>query len=478
MTAPAGTPTQPTLEDQVKQAELQLRLATAEASIRDLKADKQLPKIPDLTDRTPTLSDNGGAAAASLAAIKVVSSRACRVVVAVLNATTKDDTIVLLSDASIAPRLGAAYEVRARIRSLALAINAFDQAEWDVAIPIPDLPKPGGPAAKRRGVAAEPAGAAEPGAVAAPTLTPVGPPAAQALTFAIDLLDALSPRVTLSGRELPTTSTALRAKLAGALASGNDDQCRSVITPDQATVLTSCSFQEAKDLALRVDAMRANLLLAQARIAPITTRLEALRAERDLDYHRFLDAAADRDKGDKEAVGAEVARIDGAIRTLQQVPEYVRLSTLVARATTTIGAVDTYLASITSRVDGVSPLQAAALAELLTGHLDLDDDLTLTTPANWYLLYAEVVMAAGDVLTTTSLFETSIDASGAAQIIYRLTDVSGRVLASGEEHDVRHEELIDDELHSFRKWATLGISFALIIAVTIAVVVLLRGLFS
>ena len=68
----AGAPPK-SLEDQVKRVELQVKLATAQASLKSIQqTDLGLPTVPDVTARVPTISDKGGASAAALAAARAL----------------------------------------------------------------------------------------------------------------------------------------------------------------------------------------------------------------------------------------------------------------------------------------------------------------------------------------------------------------------------------------------------------------------
>jgi hypothetical protein len=430
------------LKDEVERLELQVKAATAQASLAALKdRDLGLPAIPDVTSRAPTITDKGGGAAAGSLGADVLRTKAASIVEKVRNATSEGDTIVLVDDAKTAVTQVGEFDLRARTDMLAAEVlRLLDDPTWNVTLDLPaaeeEIAPP--PLAGTAGSGEEPQQAEVPAVAAA------GPPAAQGLSFAIDLLDAIGPDVSLVGRDVVLSVGALRSAVAGALASGTQAGRRVVILPDQAAIADSDVYVSARALAQSAEALRRKITESQARIAPLTTRIELLRGEADEAHATYLTALAEG-KGDKDALAAEIANRTNQLQQAQQVPGYIALSSVSARAKAVLEVVDAYLKWTSTRVDGHSPLQRAALAERITKELpDADAGEGDAAAHSRYLLHLDVTMAAGDVLTTSSLlFGTGVEATGSAQVVFLLTDLAGRVHAADELHDSATKILVE-----------------------------------
>ena len=337
---------------------------------------------------------------------------------AIRAASASGGTVAVIDDPKVSASSVLAFDLKVRTALLAAELARVGRdRSWGVSIDLPNEPPrgtSGSPSPGQRG-----SGAASPGP------EPTGPVAGQVLRFAVDLLDAISPTTTLSGRDVALSVSTLRAKVAGQLAAGVGDNQRTVIAPDQAAILASDTYASAFDLAVSAEGVRTKVLKAQTALVPATTRLEILRAELDAADKLYVVAVGDPSKGDKVALAAETARLENAIRDIQQSAPYRNLSSLAADASAVLVTVDAYLAYISARVDGVSPLQRATLAELISGSLPLDAHFKASLPKNRYLLHLDVAMAAGDIVTTSSFFDTRIEATGVRTD--RLpTDESGR----------------------------------------------------
>ena len=456
------------LEDEIKRVELQVRLATAQASLRTVQQpDPSLPTLPDVTARVPTISDKGGSSAVILAAANVLGGAVPSIVAAVRMASQVNETIVVIDDPRVSASQVLAYDLKARTSLLAAELKRVeDDQSWDKRIAVPDAISEA--AGGRRAITAVGGGAA----AATLTPTPAGPAAGQVLRFAVDLLDAISPTTTLAGRDVALTNTALRAEVAGQLASGVGVDCRTVIVPDQAAILGSDSYTSARDLAISAERVRAKLLAAHAALAAVTTRLAVLRAKVDAVDKLHSEAVADPKNGDAGALGKLGAGLLNDIRNLQQLEAYRTLSALAAEAAALLETVDAYLVYISTRVDGVSPLQRATLAELICGPLPLDAGLSVASPRqDRYLLHLDVAMTAGDVLTTSSLFDTSIKASASVQVVYQLTTLAGHVLAAGDLHGCDLVDVVKG-LHPRDRALVNLLAAALIVTIVASAVVL------
>ena len=259
------------------------------------------------------------------------------------------------------------------------------------------------------------------------------------------------------------------ARRSRASAAGVGDNQRTVIAPDQAAILASDTYASAFDLAVSAEGVRTKVLKAQTALVPATTRLEILRAELDAADKLYVVAVGDPSKGDKVALAAETARLENAIRDIQQSAPYRNLSSLAADASAVLVTVDAYLAYISARVDGVSPLQRATLAELISGSLPLDAHFKASLPKNRYLLHLDVAMAAGDIVTTSSFFDTRIEATGSAQIVYQLTNLAGHVLAADERHGSQSAEVVGGLPDEVRVTLTLLVAVMVLITVYAAI---------